>query len=345
MTDDTGIFQHAIFTVPNFAEGYCVDDNARAFILCNMLTTVRAESGVKELEKRTNTYLAFLTAGFNRRTGRFRNFMSHSRCWLEETGSEDSHARALWALGVGVGQAPHPGHQRLCAALFEDALPVLEFFTSPRAWAFALLGIHEFLRRFPTAGKVASMRKLLADKLVALWKACATNQWPWFEASVTYENARLSQALLLCGRWMPSDEAREIGLKSLRWLVSIQNTKAGHFRPIGSNGFYQRDGARADFDQQPVEAQAIISACLEAQRVTGDDLWRREARRAFEWFLGRNDLELALYDPSTGGCSDGLHSDRINENQGAESSLAFHLSMAEIKHAEQPIADSLLPAT
>ena len=344
MSDRTGIFQHAIFNVPNYAEGYCVDDNARAFILCNLLETVRGEPAVRELEKLTSTYLAFLVAGFNGSIGRFRNFMTHSRCWLEEFGSEDSHGRALWALGVGVGRASHPAHQRLCAGLFERALPVLESFTSPRAWAFALLGIHEYLRRLPPNSKVAALRSLLTDKLVALWKACATDNWPWFEDSVTYENARLSQALLLSGQWTPNEEALEIGLKSLRWLVSIQKTQAGHYRPIGSNGFYQREGARADFDQQPVEAQAMISACLEAQRATQDDLWRREARRSFEWFLGRNDLELSLYDPSTGGCSDGLHADRISENQGAESSLAFHLSMAEINHAEQPISDSLLPA-
>jgi len=140
---------------------------------------------------------------------------------------------------------------------------------------------------------------------------------------------------------MPHREALEIGLKSLRWLASIQRTQAGHFRPIGSNGFYTREGARADFDQQPVEAQSMVSACLEAYRVTQDLDWQREARRAFEWFLGRNDLGLPLYDSATGGCGDGLHSDRVNENQGAESSLAFHLALAEMKSAEHPMARAL----
>lgn len=187
------------------------------------------------------------------------------------------------------------------------------------------------------------MRKRLTDKLVVLWKNCATENWPWFESSVTYENARLCQALILSGQWMPHAEALEIGLSSLRWLVSIQKTQAGHFRPVGSNGFYLRDGTRADFDQQPVEAQAMVSACLEAARATHDPEWRRVARWAFEWFLGRNDLGLAIYDSATGGCGDGLHADRVNENQGAESSLAFHLSLVEMDFASHPIPDPLRP--
>jgi hypothetical protein len=138
---------------------------------------------------------------------------------------------------------------------------------------------------------------------------------------------------------MPDTEALEIGLKSLGWLASIQTTQAGHFRPIGSNGFYQKDGARADFDQQPVEAQAMISACFEAFRATNDPKWAEEAKRAFEWFLGRNDLGLPLYDFATGGCSDGLHIDRVSENQGAESTLAFHLSLAEMNRAGHFITD------
>ena len=186
----------------------------------------------------------------------------------------------------------------------------------------------------PTDAKIDAMRATLTEKLVTLWKKCATEDWPWFEPSATYDNARLCQALILSGQWMPHTEALEIGLKSLRWLVSIQKTQAGHFRPIGSNGFYHRGGARADFDQQPVEAQAMVSACHEAFRATQDVAWSVEAKRAYEWFLGRNDLGLPLYDFTTGGCSDGLHADRVNENQGAESTLAFHLSLAEMNYAE-----------
>jgi hypothetical protein len=184
-------------------------------------------------------------------------------------------------------------------------------------------------------------RERLTAKVLQRWKDSATEDWPWFEQSVTYDNARLCHGLILSGQWMPHLEALEIGLKSLRWLVSLQKSEAGHFRPIGSNGFYERGGVRAKFDQQPVEAQAMVSACLEAFRATRDPAWSLEAKRAFEWFLGRNDLGLPLYDSSTGGCCDGLHHDRINENQGAESSLAFHLSLAELNHAEHVITDPL----
>ena len=343
MSDGTGIFQHAIFNVPNFHEGYCTDDNARAFILCNLLDEVGGEPPAENLERLATSYLAFLAAALTYGSGRFRNFMSHGRQWLEEAGSEDSHARALWAVGSGAGRSRNTGHRRLCAQLFERGLVVVASFSSPRAWAFTLLGIHEYLRSFAPQPAVLAARDGLTGKLVALWKNCATENWPWFEPSATYDNARLCQALILSGQWTPDAEALEIGLKSLRWLVSIQKTQGGHFRPIGSNGFYQREGARADFDQQPVEAQAMVAACLEAFRATQDAAWSREAQRAFEWFLGRNDLGLPVYDSSTGGCGDGLHADRINENQGAESSLAFHLSLAEMKYAEHLLADSLRP--
>ena len=341
MSDGTGIFQHAIFNVPNFHEGYCTDDNARAFILCNLLDETGGDSPLENLHRLATGYLAFLAAALNNQTGHFRNFMSHGRQWLEHAGSEDSHARALWAVGVGAGRSRNTGHRRLCVQLFERGLTIVGTFSSPRAWAFTLLGIHEYLRGYPITPAVLDARALLTGELLRLWKSCATENWPWFEPSATYDNARLCQALILSGQWMPNPEALEIGLKSLRWLTSIQKTQAGNFRPIGSNGFYQRDGARADFDQQPVEAQAMVSACLEAFRATQDAAWSREAKRAFEWFLGRNDLDLPLYDATTGGCSDGLHADRINENQGAESSLAFHLALAEMNYAEHPVAEPL----
>lgn len=338
MSDGTGIIQHATFNVPNFNEGYCTDDNARAFILCNLLDELGGRPPSENLDHLATSYLAFLSAAMNRETGRFRNFMSHGRQWLEHAGSEDSHARALWALGTGAGRSHNEGHRKLSAQLFERGLSVVESFSSPRAWAFALLGIHEYLRSLPGHSIVKALREVLTLKLIGLWKNCATENWPWFESSATYENARLCQALLLSGQWMPHAEALEIGLESLGWLASVQKTQAGHFRPIGSNGFYEREGAHAYFDQQPVETQAMVSACLEAFRATQDESWSREAKRAFEWFLGRNDLGLPLYDSSSGGCSDGLHQDRVNENQGAESTLAFHLSLAEMNYAEHVIA-------
>ena len=334
MSDGTGIFQHAIFNVPNFHEGYCTDDNARAFILCNLLEEPSL------LDHLATGYLAFLAAALNYHSGRFCNFMSHGRQWLEVAGSEDSHARALWSLGVGAGRSKNTGHRLLCVQLFERGLPSVESFTSPRAWAFSLLGIHEYLAKFPDKDEVLAVREVLTQKLVKLWQNHATEDWPWFECSVTYDNARLCQALMMSGSLIPHPEALEIGIKSLRWLVSIQTTQANHFRPIGSNGFYVKDAHRAQFDQQPVEAQAMVSACLEAYSLTQDRFWADEAKRAFEWFLGRNDLGLQLYDSTTGGCGDGLHDNRVNANQGAESTLAFHIALAEMNHAEHLIFPS-----
>jgi glycosyltransferase involved in cell wall biosynthesis len=345
MSDGTGIFQHAIFNVPNFHEGYCTDDNARAFILCAMLEDLEDPSSTEIMGKHATDYLAFLAAALDYESGRFRNFMSHGRQWLEEFGSEDSHARALWAAGSGAGRTRNAGHNRLASQLFEKGLPIITSFTSPRSWAFALLGIHEFLRDHAATPEINAIRETLTDKLIWIWDQSSTDDWLWFEASLSYDNARLSQALILSGQWMPHSKALEIGLKSLSWLTSIQTTPNGCFRPIGSNGFYAREGARADFDQQPVEAQAMVSACQEAFRATQDEAWKKEAKRAFEWFLGRNDLGLALYDFTTGGCSDGLHPDRVNENQGAESTLAFQLALAEMNSSEQLITPPLSPTS
>jgi glycosyltransferase involved in cell wall biosynthesis len=333
MTDDTGLFQHAIFNVPNYHEGYCVDDNARAFILCNLLDEIGDNPTGKILSKLTPIYLSFLAAAFNYDNGRFRNFMSHGRQWLETVGSEDSHARALWAVGTGASRSRNEGYARLSAQLFKCGLPAVAAFTSPRAWAFALLGIHEVLQNKGAAPDVHEMQAVLSNKLLSLWKRYATEKWPWFEVNVTYDNPRLSQALILSGETLSDTEMLEAGLKSLRWLVSLQKSASGRFRPIGNNGFYTKGGERAEFDQQPLEAQATISACLEALRVTGDSSWLVDAKCAFEWFLGRNDLGLALYDFKTGACSDGLQANCINENQGAESSLAFLLSLAEMNSA------------
>jgi glycosyltransferase involved in cell wall biosynthesis len=334
MSDDTGILQHATFNVPNFGEGYCTDDNARAFILCTLMGELNGTVPSADIDRLAKSYLAFLAAAFNEQSNRFRNFMSFDRKWLEEAGSEDSHARAIWAVGCGAGRSRNPGHRKLSARLLQQSASVVTTFSSPRAWAFALLGIHEFLKSTPGITEMEVVRRTLTDHLLRLWNGFATDDWPWFEPIAAYDNARLCQALIESGQYLHDPEALRIGIKSLSWLVSLQKTQPGHFRPIGSNGFYAKGGARADFDQQPVEAQAMIAACLAASRATGVRAWADEAKRTFEWFLGRNDLGQPLYDPGSGGCGDGLHSDRVNENQGAESTLAFLLSLAEMRLAE-----------
>jgi glycosyltransferase involved in cell wall biosynthesis len=327
LSDSTGIFQHASFTVPNFAEGYCTDDNARALVLALLLQ--KLGHGSPELGAHAATYAAFLNFAFDRTRGRFRNFMSFERRWLEEVGSEDCHGQALWALGLCVSQAGQGSFQMLAAELFELALPVAAGFTSPRAWAFTLIGIDEYLRRFGGDRRANQIRDTLTAKLIQRYADAATDEWHWFEEVVSYANAKLPHAMILNGRCLNNAAMLELGLKTLRWLVKVQTSPAGAFRPVGSNGFYQRGQAPAQFDQQPIEAQATVSACIEAYHATNDPFWVAEARRAFEWFLGRNDLGLALYDPGTGGCRDGLHVDRLSQNQGAESTLAFLLALAE----------------
>jgi glycosyltransferase involved in cell wall biosynthesis len=343
MSDSTGIFQHASFTVPNFSEGYCTDDNARALVLALMLQ--KLGHGSPQLGAQAATYAAFLNHAFDRKLGRFRNFMSFDRRWLEEVGSEDCQGHALWALGLCVSQAGQDSFQMLAAQLFEQALPVAAEFTSPRAWAFTLIGIDEYLQRFSGDRRTNQIRDSLTAKLVQRFADAATEDWQWFEDTVSYTNAKLPHALILSGRCLNNAPMLELGLKTLRWLIKIQTSEAGAFRPIGSNGFYPRGEQCARFDQQPIEAQATVSACIEAYQATQDMFWVAEARRAFEWFLGRNDLGMALYDAGTGGCRDGLHVDRLSQNQGAESTLAFLLALAEKRALQNTLASFKEPVS
>ena len=329
MTDSTGVFQHAIFNVPNFAEGYCTDDNTRAFILAVMLGELGEHSA--SIRALATTCGAFLNHAFDPNTQRFHNHLSFDRRWLDEHGSEDCHGRALWALGFGVGRSPQRSFQMMSGQLFARALPAVTEFTSPRAWAFGLIGIHEYLRRLSGDSQVNQTRETLASKLIGLFDRNAKPGWCWFEEELSYDNAKLAHALILSGRATAQPEVLEKGLRALRWLTELQVSEKGHFRPIGSNGFYRRGGHRADFDQQPIEAQATVSACLEAYRATSDTWWYEQAQRAFDWFIGWNDLGQELYLPESGGCGDGLHVDRVNWNQGAESTLAFLLSLVEMR--------------
>ncbi len=332
MTDSTGIFQHAIFSVPNFSEGYCTDDNARAFILAVLLSEMGEDP--ERVRTLASTYAAFLHHAFDLKTKRFHNHLSFDRRWLDEQGSEDCQARALWALGVGVGRSPYRSFQIMAGQLFALALPALTEFTSPRAWAFGLIGIHEYLRRLSGDSLVNQTRETLTSRLMELFERTAQPDWCWFEEDLTYDNAKLAHALILSGRATGQQAMFERGLEALRWLTELQISEKGHFRSIGTNGFYRRGGMRANFDQQPIEAQAMVSACLEAYRATSDLWWYEQAQRAFDWFIGWNDLGLELYSPKTGGCRDGLHVDRVNRNQGAESTLAFLLSLAEMRLAQ-----------
>jgi hypothetical protein len=315
MTDETGILQHALFTVPNYSHGYTTDDNARALLVSILLD----ELGNSESFGLASRYLAFLGFAFNVQNKRFRNVMDYQRKWAEDTGSDDSHGRSIWALGTVLSHSTIPSFINMAGWLFEQAL----------------IGISEYSQKYSGDRMAHQVSEELAGRLLKLYQSNRSDDWCWFERSLTYCNAVLSHALLICGGSIPNSAMTEAGLESLHWLAGLHRAGNGHFVPIGSNGFYPFGNERARFDQQPIEAQAMVSACLEAFKITGDKRWNKEARRAFEWFLGRNDLKLPLYDATTGGCRDGLHPDRPNENQGAESTLAFLQSLLELRLAEQ----------
>jgi hypothetical protein len=325
LTDDVGILQHAKFIVPDRFHGYCTDDNARALIAVLLAREMLADG-----EAVTNlacTYIGFLHHAFNEENGRFRNFMGYDRRWLEEVGSEDSHGRAVWGLGQAVALAESEDIRAAAQAVFEKALPALTDFDSPRAWAFALGGIHAYLSKFSGDSEVRRIREKLANKLLRLFHDHASDDWPWIEDTVTYANGKIPQALILAGRRQNKDDMLNAGLRGLEWLMDIQTDPRGHFVPVGNNGWYPRGGEKARFDQQPIEALNMIEACREAYEATNDEKWLSHAQRCLEWFLGRNDLNAPLYDHKSGGCCDGLQADGPNRNQGAESTLVCFLSL------------------
>jgi len=335
LTDDTGMFQHAIFTIPNRGEGYTTDDNARALIFAIQLEEINREQSQNADSTNRDSpsrYLAFLEHAFNAKKRRFRNFLGYDRRWKEEQGSEDSHGRALWALGTVLGRSENQGLRGAAGRLFEFALPAVSEFHSPRACAYSLLGIQEYLHSYPGDRDAQRIRFTLAHRLFDMYQSIRRHDWKWFEDVVAYGNARLPQSMLVVGSVCADDRMVSAGLEALDWLLDAQRCEInGHFVPIGSQGFYRQGGEKARFDQQPIEAAGAVSACLEAYRATGDARWRDEAWSAFNWFLGDNDLQIPLYDSVTGGCRDGLHPERVNENQGAESTLSFLMALLEMR--------------
>jgi glycosyltransferase involved in cell wall biosynthesis len=328
MCDDTGLFQHAVHSVPDRSHGYCVDDNARALLVACALN----RPGEQRLsDVLTTRFAAFVQHAWNPDTKRFRNFMGFDRRWLEDRGSEDSHGRTLWALGECARGDASPSRRRWAASLFAEALPIVDSFHSPRAWAFTLLGLDGYCAAVAGDCTAGHMRHRLADRLMAILAQAETKDWAWFEDGLAYDNARLPQALIATGMSSGSRARVDAGLRTLRWLMTLQTTPTGLFRPVGSDSFGDKRKPPQAFDQQPLEASATISACLAAWLADGDPKWRDDAARAFAWFLGSNDLSLPLVDLETGSCRDGLHPDRPNENRGGESVVSYLLGLSEIR--------------
>lgn len=326
MTDDVGMFQHAIYATPDRFHGYCTDDNSRALIAALSAYDLTKDESLLPLVDR---YMSFLHYAFDTTKKRFRNFMSYDRRWMEEVGSEDVQGRAIWSLGHAVRQAPSTPIPALAMRLIQPAVEAVEQFTSPRAWAFTLIGIEEYLCRFGGDTPVRRVRNELATRLHKLFVENGDQTWPWCEDICTYDNAKLPHALIVAGDSMEDQAMLKQGLSSLQWLVE-QQIIGGRVSLVGNHGWLDRNGNRARFDQQPIEAMATIEACAAAYRITGEEVWYDRARKFLAWFVGNNDTGSALYDYQTGGCRDGLNPAGPNQNQGAESTLAWLISLLTV---------------
>jgi glycosyltransferase involved in cell wall biosynthesis len=335
LTDSTGIVQHARFSVPDPRYGYSTDDQARAVVVAVKASTLWPDRA--DWDALATRYLSFLTYAYDEESQRFGNFMNYQRQWTIPLATEEVHGRALWGLAHVVAFSSNTGHCAMAGHLLERGMAQAVSFTSPRAWAYVILAIQTYLRRYSGATLFRREREVLAKQLVERFDKCASDDWPWPEDCLTYGNARIPNALIEAGQWLQDSHMLEWGLKSLEWLEQTQTTEAGHFAPVGSNGWYPRNGAKARFDQQPIEAYTMIDACFAAYRTTNQQRWLMAARRAFEWFLGRNDLSLPMYDYATGACYDGLHPDRVNQNQGAESTICWLLSLLLMYEVQEEV--------
>ncbi len=337
LTDDTGIFQHATYDIPNRSEGYCTDDNARALIVTCDYYRLRRDESIIPLVKR---YLAFVLDAFDASTGFFRNFMSYDRRWLEQEGGDDCHGRALWSLGLTVRYAPNELVRSMSLELLERGLLVTEEMKSPRAWAFSIIGAYHCLQHNPDHASARRVLEALSDELLRRFEANTSDDWLWLEDTITYSNATFVHALMLAGALRGNQSMCEKGVAVLSWLLHLQTASDGHLSLIGNNGWLERGGKKAQFDQQPVDVMGLVWACTLAYWLSNKEEWRREAERCFEWFLGVNDIGEMVCDLKTGGCFDGLSAHGVNRNQGAESTLSYLLSaqaMYEIARKGVPL--------
>ncbi len=325
MTDDTGILQHATFNIPNRHEGYCVDDNARALLLT---LDLQHDSRMLQLQAR---YLAFVAHALNPINQRFRNFKTYERTWLESEGSEDSQGRALWSVAETAARSEVPGHDKFASKLFEAAAPHLLSASSPRTWAYSMLGAAAYLGRYPDSQAAMALIENGATKLETCYLANSTPDWVWMEDRLAYANARIPQALMLAGEILDRPDLVALAVSSLTWLLQGQRTPSGQFSPVGAAGASKAEFGTVQFDQQPIEASSTLAACLTAYRITNQRRFLEGAERCLAWFTGENALGLPVANVETGGCADGLISTGVNQNQGAESTLAYLASVVEIK--------------
>ena len=341
LTDSTGLMQHAVYDIPDADHGYCTDDNARALALMVAVEEIGLETA--ETTRAATVFATFLGHAFVPASGRFRNLLGFDRRWRDDAGTDDCLGRAVLALGACIGRSRRPALRRWAMRHVAAAVAALEACTSPRAWATGLIGLHDYLDRLGGDRRMEEAAGRLARRLLDLQRATATDEWPWLEDVLAYDNARICQALIGAGRRAGVAEAAGTGLRMLEWLGRLQRSADGRFRPVGSRGFARRGAEPAAFDQQPIEAHGMVAACAEAFRTTAAAAWIDAAWTAFDWFRGHNVLGLSVCDSRTGGCRDGLLEDRTNDNQGAESTLAYLAAVVEMKALAAALAGGPRP--
>ncbi len=328
LTDSTGIVQHATYGIPNYREGYCLDDNARALLMALMAYRNSKDNVALRL---IPTYLAYIHYAQND-DGTFRNFMGFDRRFLEAVGSEDAFGRAIWGIGYATAHAPNDAFYQVARMVFFNAVPQFERLRSIRAIANTILGLYHYLKAHPTDEGMIELTRRLAQRLLAEYQAHRTDEWRWYETLLAYDNAILPLAMLHAAELLGDDNVRNVGFESMYFLKK-HTMKRGYVSLVGNEGWFKHDGDAARFDQQPLDAMAMVLLFAQAFHLTGDTRHRQSAHTAFRWFLGENDLRMSLYDLETHGCCDGLRPDGVNRNQGAESTLAYlisHLAMQRV---------------
>lgn len=346
LTDDTGIFQHTKFGVPDRFHGYTSDDNARALIAASTSYAKNQNDTVLDL---THTYVSFLYHAQND-DGSFRNFMNYDRSFAEEIGSEDCQGRCVWALGSTITETGLPDNlQNTCKYMLDRALPHLETIRAPKAMAYALIGLTSVLEAsgalvyafpyedadkpdpaFLPRKRIEDLVDAMAGKLRDSYVQHRTDDWRWYEDILTYGNAMIPWALLKVSRLPHRQGMAAAARESLDFLAEKTFATEGYFKPIGSNGWYAKGGSPALYDEQPIEAGEMMFACLEAYRLFHEPAYYDLAVRCYEWFHGGNSLKKSLIDPETGGCYDGIHAEGLNLNQGSENIISYCMAQAAI---------------
>ncbi|MFC3196636.1 glycosyltransferase family 4 protein [Parapedobacter deserti] len=332
LTDSTGIFQHATYGIPNYHEGYCLDDNARALLMALMAyRRMKDETALRHVP----TYLAYIHYAQND-DGTFRNFMSFDRHFLDEVGSEDAFGRAIWAIGYTMTHAPKDAYFQVARKIFFKAVPQFERLKSIRSIANTILGLYHYLKGHPTDDGMMELTHRLAARLYDEYRVYRRDDWHWYESLLAYDNALLPLAMMRAGELLNNEAFRKVGFESMAFLEK-HTMRKGHLSLVGNAEWFKQDGECSRFDQQPVDAMATVLLFLQAYNNTGDQKYLHAVYTAFMWFLGENDLRMSLYDFETGGCCDGLERDGVNRNQGAESTLAYLISYLAVQQTfEKP---------